>query len=263
MIDVAAIARFHRAQAALLASTYDHAWRHGVASYEPDDDPEEPARPRADETKIQLVPIIAAGTAAALLTRRERPYQPPLAPVAEVRARALTPALAGLDRMAGELQHITPTPAQLQAAEDAIRAGTIESEDAVSYALALAAREWVEGNEWRLNAGESVAWAGEQDGYGQAANEDGQLLEWLTEADDRVCDDCSELGDMPPMPLSEWPTTPGAGDTTCDVGCRCCMIVADDQELPGGELPALSEDQEATLSRIAEGRREALEPALA
>jgi hypothetical protein len=77
------------------------------------------------------------------------------------------------------------------------------------------------------------------------------------------CNDCDELGDMPPMPLADWPTTPGSGDTECDVGCRCCMIVADDQELPGGELPALSEDQEGTLSRIAEGRREALEPALA
>lgn len=187
MIDVGAIASFHRAQAALLASTYDRAWKHGVASYQPDADPEEPEQPQADETQIQLAPVIASGTVAALIARRERPYQPPLLPFPEHRDRALAPALLGLDRMAGELPTIIPTLEQRQAAEDAIRAGTIEGEDAINYALALAAREWVDSNEWRLTAGESVAWAGEQDGYAQAANEDGQLLEWLPEGDDRVC----------------------------------------------------------------------------
>lgn len=45
------------------------------------------------------------------------------------------------------------------------------------YAEALATQEWLDSNEWRLTAGESVAWAGDQAGYAQAANEDGQLLE--------------------------------------------------------------------------------------
>lgn len=260
MIDVAAVASFHRAQAALLAATYNKAWQHGVKSYLPDADPEEPEQPQADETQIQLAPVIAAGTVAALVARRERPYQPPLLPFPEHRDRALAPALLGLDRMAGELPTLIPTLEQRQAAEDAIRAGTIQGEDAINYALALAAREWVEANEWRLNAGDSVAWAGEQAGYAQAANEDGQLLEWLTEGDGppHVCDDCAELGDMPPMPLEDWPTSPGAGETECSSGCRCNFIVSDMQLELGDQLPALSEDQEAAVGRIAEGRSEQL-----
>jgi hypothetical protein len=88
----------------------------------------------------------------------------------------------------------------------------------------------------------------------EAAAADGMLLEWLPEADDHVCADCEGLGALPPMPLGDWPTTPGSGDTACSVGCRCVLQVSVDQELPGGELPALTEDEEALVSRIAQAR---------
>jgi hypothetical protein len=86
------------------------------------------------------------------------------------------------------------------------------------------------------------------------ADGDGQLLEWLGEADDRKCPDCDGLDALPPMPLADWPTTPGSGDTACDVGCRCVLHVSGDGLAPGEQLPALSEDEEALVSRIAEAR---------
>jgi hypothetical protein len=261
VLDVSAVSRFHAAQLALLAATYNKAWEHGVKSYQPDKDPAV-ALP-ADLGHPQVVAAVGLGTVAALLHRRQQVYVPPAAPVAVARARALTPAVRGMNKMAVELPTIIATPAQQQAAEDALRAGTIAQEDLVSYSLGLAAREWVEKNDWRLEAGESVAWAGEQDGYSQAADTDGQLLEWLDEGDDHVCSDCEDLDAMPPMPLGEWPTTPGAGDTECNVGCRCVLQVSDVQLEPGDELPQLSGDQEATISRIAESREPEADLALA
>lgn len=102
-----------------------------------------------------------------------------------------------------------------------------------------------------------MAWSGEQRGYAEAANADGQLIEWLTEATG-VCEDCEALGGLPPMPLADWPTTPGSGDTVCASGCRCVLQVADDQELgPNGEPPALTDGQESLVSQIAERREPA------
>lgn len=69
-----------------------------------------------------------------------------------------------------------------------------------------------------------------------------------------MCVSCESLGTLPPMPLSDWPTTPGAGDTICQAGCRCVLQVSDDQLQPGDALPALSEDEEALVGRIAEAR---------
>lgn len=262
-LNPGAVGRFHAKQAALLAATFARAWHHGVASYAPDADPESGHELHADPGHASVIAAVGIGATAAILHRRGRVYVPPSTPDPAMRNRVVTPAVRGIDRMAGEALNVVPNPQQYAEAEAAIRAGTVSADDATSYALKLAAREWVDNNAWRLNAGESVAWAGEQVGYAQAADEDGQLLEWLPEADDRVCEDCEALGGLPPMPLGEWPTLPGMGDTICNVGCRCVMQVADVQLAPGDSLPALSGDQEDLLSRIASEREEALEPALA
>lgn len=261
MLDPSAIHRFHTAQVGLLAATYNRAWVHGVASYKPDADPAEPLP--ADPGHAKVIAAVGMGTVAAILHARGQKYRPPTAPDPQLRARALTPAVKGMDRMTGELQHIIANATQVKAAEDAIRAGTIPADDLLNYALALAAREWTERNDWRLTAGESAAWSGEQAGYGQAAEADGQLLEWLPEGDERVCSDCESLGGLPPMPLSEWPTLPGTGDTICDVGCRCVMQAADVPLEAGGGLPELNDEQEATIDKITSGREEALDLALA
>jgi hypothetical protein len=65
------------------------------------------------------------------------------------------------------------------------------------------------------------------------------------------------------MPLADWPTAPGSGDTECDVGRRCVLQVSGDQLAPGEQLPELSSDEQALASRIAEARkpRELPEPA--
>lgn len=261
MLDPGAISRFHATQIALLASTYNKAWQHGVRSYKPDADPAEPLP--QDPGHHEVIAAVGMGAVAALLHRRAQRYVAPTVPDTTLRNRALTPAVRSADRMAGELQHVIPQLVQVQAAEDAIRAGTIDQADLMNYALGLAAREWTERNEWRLAAGESTAWAGEQAGYSQAADSDGQLLEWVAEADDRVCEDCESLAAMPPMPLSEWPTLPGMGDTICNVGCRCALQVSDVQLEPGDALPELTDEQEQTIGRIANEREEALELAIA
>lgn len=261
MLDPAAISRFHATQIALLASTYNKSWEHGVRSYQPDADPAKPLP--QDPGHHEVIAAVGMGAVAMLLHRRGQRYAPPSVPDKALRDRALTPAIGSADKMAAELHHLIPQLAQVQAAEVAIRAGTIDQADLMNYALGLAAREWTERNEWRLGAGESAAWAGEQAGYSQAADADGQLLEWVAEADDRVCEDCESLAAMPPMPLSEWPTLPGMGDTICNVGCRCAVQVSDVQLEPGDSLPELSDDQEAFIGRLASERTEAIEAAIA
>jgi hypothetical protein len=59
------------------------------------------------------------------------------------------------------------------------------------------------------------------------------------------------------MALSEWPTTPGAGDTECNVGCRCSLEAADLG--PGDEVPQLSVDQQATVDAVAQVRSERMD----
>jgi hypothetical protein len=250
-VNVDAVARFHAAQSRLLADTYDRAWRHGVASYEP-------AAEGADGDGSAPAAIPAAG---GLLAARAAAYVAPSTPDERAKADALRGAANGLEGMAGELLALHPSAAHDQQAADAVSSEAILPHESSAYAEALAAREWAESNQWRLNAGDSVAWSGEQRGYAEAANVDGQLLEWLPESDGRVCESCESLGSLPPMPLGDWPTTPGAGDTICREGCRCVLQVADEHELgPNGEPPALSRDQEDVVSRIAE-RREPPAPA--
>lgn len=246
-----AVARFHAAQTRLLQSSYRRAWEHGVASYAPDDDPT-----AAEQEQAHDRALLVAGTAGLLLAARARRYRPPAAPDRASEARAVTGARGSLDRMAGELMALTATADHVDQATAAARAGEIDARDIASYAEGLAVQDWAESNAWRLNAGDSVAWAGEQAGYSEAANADGQLLEWLPEADERVCDDCEQLGNLPPMPLEDWPTHPGMGDTICNAGCRCVLQVSDEQHIgPEGELPtALTSDQEDYVSELAERR---------
>jgi hypothetical protein len=246
-VNPSAIARFREAQSRLLGETFDRAWRHGVASYQPEEESQRPLPPEDTHPHVT-----AAAGVAALAACRLRRYRAPSTPDPVRRDRALEPATASLDKMADELHQVAPTSEHVQAAEAAARSGAIDARDMPSYADALAVQDWAESNAWRLNAGDSVAWAGEQAGYSEAADADGQLLEWLPEADHHVCADCEGLGALPPMPLSDWPTTPGVGDTACSVGCRCVLQVSADQTLPDGEPPALSEDEEQLVSRIAE-----------
>jgi hypothetical protein len=243
LLSPVAIERFRRKQRQLLHDTYDAAWAAGVAAYEPDDSQRDQA------TDEQTATLVGLGTAVALLARRVKPYVPPEAPEETRKGRALERALAGVERMTGELATLAPGPGQTLS-------------DAVS--------SWADSNAYRLDAGDSVAWAGEQNGYGEAANADGMLLEWQTESDERVCQDCEALGTLPPMPEEDWPTTPGSGGTECEVGCRCSLEAAappagilnvDD---PGSllQLVDLTSDDENVLARIA-GKAGPSLPALA
>lgn len=254
MLHPDALAAFALAQKRLLVSTYNDAWHQGVANYpasgRPVDEQAEQSKER-DEATLTGAALLAA--------RRRRQYVPPTLPEQYRRAIAVAPALNGVNNMVGELSTLAPSQAHLDAAQAAVQDGAIAPADAPSYALTEALANWVAANDWRLNAGESVAWAGEQAGYGEAANAAGDLLEWETEGDDHVCADCEALGEMDAMPLSEWPTTPGAGDTECDVGCRCGFSVA--ATMPSTDTfqsYPLGADAQAVTDAILQRRSEAL-----
>lgn len=251
MLAPAAIARFVDQQRDLIHQTYNQAWEQGVAGYEPDPDPEHPSpthQHRGEEATL---------TGAALLrARAQRRYRPPAAPDAARRRQAIQAALASTERMAGELATVAPTAQQRDQAE--AEAGEDATPSAVTTAaLAIAVAAWADSNSSRLDAGESVAWAGEQAGYAEAANQDGQLMQWQSEDDDHVCGDCDGFEELGPLPLEEFPTTPGAGDTECNVGCRCAL------EATGvplqDELAPLGEDAEATISKVAGQAQERLD----
>jgi len=223
MIHPDALLGFSLAQKKLLVATYDKAWKAGVAAY--------------------------------VLLGKDG-YVPPTSPQPHRRAVALAPALHSVNRIVGEIQAQVPDAAALTAARAAVTAGTVSAADEAWYAITEQLAGWWQTNEWRLNAGESAAWAGEQAGFGEAAAADGMLLDWVNDGDDRVCGDCEILPSMGPLPLEQWPTTPGAGDTECNVGCRCSFDVAGSM-LPGDSvLMQLSPDQQASVDAIL-GRREA------
>lgn len=247
MIHQEAVHRFVHKQKTLLRSTYDEAWQRGVSSYTPDADPASvPSTPRH---------IAESGlTGAALLAvRRDYPYVPPAAPDPVNRAVALAPSFNSLNRMAFELVTLTPSPiAELAGSASAEVVGA-----AASFAQAL--QDWVSSNGYRLDGGDSVAWAGEQAGFGEAANTDGQLLEWMTEDDDAVCADCDVLGSMPPQPLADWPCQPGDGATACSVGCRCTLDTSEISIVPGDTYaPALTDQQQATVDAVLNSQQQAM-----
>lgn len=243
MLHPDALASFAQSQKALVVATYNQAWHRGVASYPPPDRPHDAEAESARQHDEELL------TGAALLAaRRRRQYVAPAHPDQYRRAIAVAPALSGVNSMVVELSTLSPTPEQIAGAADA------------QGALAEAMAQWAETNSWRLNGGESAAWAGEQAGYGEAADAAGDLLDWQTEGDDHVCDSCDALGSMGPMPLGEWPTTPGAGDTDCAVGCRCSLesvsaFLAGDTYQP----QSLTDDQQAAVNQILDTRSSALD----
>lgn len=236
MLSPDAIERFRQRQRELVEDTYDSAWQDGVDGYEPDADPPPGEELPDEDGHPDVIAAVGLGASAALLARRGRRYRAPTQAAQDRRARAIAKALRSADKMAAELATLAPAPAQAD--------------------FATAVREWADSNAYRLDAGESVAWAGEQDGYAQAASADGQLLSWQTEEDDQVCTDCEELGNLPPMPEEDWPTSPGGGGTACDVGCRCSLEAYD--PAPGeilnvdalASLFPLGADDEAVLERI-------------
>jgi hypothetical protein len=209
MLHPAALNAFAARQKTLIVATYNQGWLRGVENYQPADRPYDPdAESNRDRDEASL-------TGAALLaSRRLRQYVAPTAADAYRRAIAVAPALNGVNHMVAQLSTLSPTAEQIAAASSPI--------DAMNAAVA----QWAGDNSWRLTGGESAAWAGEQAGFAEAADTGGDLLEWDNEGDDKVCESCDALGSMDPMPLSEWPTTPGAGDTDCNVGCRCSFDVA-------------------------------------
>ncbi len=181
--------------------------------------------------------------------------QPPSGPDQVRRAVALALAFKSITAIAASLATLTPSPENTAAAFQALQDGV--TSDQAGYAMQQALNDWVDANAWRFDAGESVAWAGEQAGYAETADQTGELLEWNDTGDDHECEDCSVLATMGPLPLSEWPTTPGAGGTECSVGCRCSLTAVpattDSHEF------ALTADQQATTDKVLQARSGALD----
>lgn len=231
MIPPEAVLHFIDQQKRLLRRTYDEAWQRGVVSYEHDDDPEqEPTLPHA-------MAVAGLSDIALLAARRRYRYKAPAHPDPVRRTVALAGAFAGLNAMVRQVAAVASgtSPELMDAGGD--------------FDAALAA--WADANAWRLDAGDSVAWAGEQAGFAEAADSDGMMLyQWVSVGDTRVCSDCELLADFPPMPLGQWPTSPGAGDTTCNAGCRCSWdtwgVIPSDSYAP--ELSSAQQDLVGTLS---------------
>jgi hypothetical protein len=241
-----AIQRFTERQRQLVHDSYDKAWKQGVEGYEPDTDPEEPSPDHlhaSEEASLTGLLLLKA--------RANRVYEPPSAPDPARRQQALAGALKSTERMTGELAQLSPTPKHFEEAQAEVDDGKIAAEGLTAAALGMVVAEWAESNAYRLDSGASVAWAGEQAGYAEAATTDGQLLQWIDENDEKVCGDCEGLADMGPMPLEDFPTMPGDGATECDAGCRCSLEAVDVETLPGDEPRPLGEEETTVLDKIA------------
>lgn len=203
--------RWQRKQADILMRAYIAAWRRGVSSYR----------------SSRMPPAIG-----------QSPAHLPAAPDSSAMSRALAPALLGIARIGAHLGAISPTPGQVS------RAGNYQD------ALRLAALEHMRNRAWTLANGMSVAWAGEQAGYAEAAHAEGLWLEWQLDPTPGVehCDDCPVLATFPPMPLDRWPTMPGDGGTACNVGCKCSLTAV---EAPAEVDRTLNGVQQATVAQIA------------
>jgi hypothetical protein len=246
MIDPIAIQRFTERQRQLVHDTYDQAWRQGVEGYEPDTDPEDPSpehQHRGEEASLTGLSLLKA--------RANRIYGPPEAPDPNRRQQALAGPLRSTERMASELAQLSPKPAHVAEAQAEVDAGKIAVEALTAAALANAIADWAESNAYRLDAGVSIAWAGEQAGYAEAADTDGKLLQWVDEGDEKVCGDCQSLADLGPLPLEDFPTMPGDGATECDQGCRCSLDAVDVETLPGDQIAPLGEEETTVIDKIA------------
>jgi hypothetical protein len=248
-VDPQAVMTFAHKQKKLLRNTYDAAWQTGVSAYEPDEDPDtEPDTPR-DVAEAGLT-----GTAL-LAVRQLYMYAAPTSPNPITRAVALAPAFGSLNTMTGELATLSP---------DTLAAAASASTADASSAFERALTQWATGAANRLDAGASVAWSGEASGYAEAADADGQLLQWqLDDSVEHHCDDCLSLATMPPLPLSEWPCQPGDGTSACSTGCRCNLESYDRTIEPGDTYdPQLSDDQEATIGRLMDNQAAAMSAAI-
>jgi hypothetical protein len=205
-----AAARWQKRQTQLLARTYQQAWQHGANTY------------RTQHTTPLATPVTPTGGTL------------PANPNAQAMSRALAPALASLAAMAATIATLVPTAAMLAAAKTA------------AEAFEHAVRAYLVANGWRLAGGVSVAWAGRIAGYAESADADGMRLQWLLDPSPTVhhCADCPALAQLPPMPLSWWPTLPGDGLTECSVGCKCGMRAV------AAAPPTLTADQHELISRI-------------
>lgn len=126
-------------------------------------------------------------------------YVAPSIPNAIRRAVALRPAYDGINSMMARLATYYPpgqdTDINTAGAltQQGVQTDASNSMDPTDTSTPIqngffdALRAWCDENAWRLDAGSSVAWAGEQAGYAEAADADGQLLEWQTEDDGHVC----------------------------------------------------------------------------
>lgn len=240
MISTESIARFVDKQKRLLRAAYDEAWQRGVNSYEPDADPDQDP-----PTPLEIATAGLTGAALLAVLRRYR-YVPPPNPDAVRRAVALAPAFTSTNRMGAELSGLS--------------AATQPETAAAMGDMGQAMADWADANAYRLDAGAAVAWAGEQAGFAEAANQDGQFLyAWSSVGDQRVCNDCELLSSLPPMPLSDWPTSPGAGDTECSYGCRCSWDTFDMTPPDAGTPPPdLSPDQADLVDTLSERQLQAL-----
>lgn len=182
-----ATVRWQQRQQQILMQAYVKAWQTGARNYR----------------STGATPTAGSGAGAQ-----------PTRPNAQQMQRALHPALASLASTAAGALSIIPTAEQIAAA-----AG-------VTAALPLAMIQYLTAEAFRLAGGASVAWAGEQAGYAQAAAADGQLLRWQLDGAAKHCADCPALAALPPMPLDQWPTLPGEGATDCNAGCKCSMVAA-------------------------------------
>lgn len=246
MIARSAIQRFSESQRQLVHDAYDEAWRQGVAGYQPDDDPQQPSsrdQHQAEEATLSGVALLRARTG--------RAYVAPSSPDMQRRQVALAGPLASTDRMAVQLAQVAPGQQHFDQADQAVQSGEIDATRVTVFALGLAVADWAQSNSYRLDLGDSVAWAGEQAGYAEAADTDGKLLSWQSEDDDSVCEDCSELEAMGPLPLSDFPTMPGDGATECSQGCRCSVEAVDVGPVAGDSLTPLSDEQNAAIEKIA------------
>lgn len=194
MIDHRAVDLFVARQLDLLRQSYDRAWRRG--------------RDHHLSGKGRLTRIMAR------LWRRGGPDD-------RRREHSMAPAARSLEKMRLELKGLVPSPEQIAAAARVVAAGSLPGASTAAVAEQLALRRWITANASRLAGGASVVWAGEQAGYAESADRGNELLRWQTVSDARVCPTCVAYGLEPPRPLRLWPTSPGAGDTQCSVGCRC------------------------------------------
>jgi hypothetical protein len=251
-------------QKRLLVQTYNAAWQKGVDSYGKGTPPEKPDPVRR---AVALAPAFKSLNAMAdefadvgKKPVREADPSAQQKPTVSQRLKQLFRigvGTAAAVKVAGSPREPSDSPSSDTGASEPASAASDDADAAGSVASAV--RDWVINNAYRLDGADSVVWAGEQAGYGEAADADGQLLGWDDTGDASECGDCHELANMPPQPLSEWPCTPGDGATECNIGCRCELTATGDSVLPNDTYaPALTGSQSALIDKLVAAQADAM-----